>query len=65
MVVKWFRDGKFLGESDKYQMVVDGIVYKLVIIDVDGEDEGDYSIVVRGKKLEGEFIVEGNFFVDK
>lgn len=46
-------------------MVVDGIVYKLVIIDVDGEDEGDYSIVVRGKKLEGEFIVEGKFFVDK
>lgn len=65
MVAKWFRDGKPLGESDKYQMVVDGTVHKLVITDVDGEDEGDYSIVARGKKSEGELIVEGNFSVDK
>lgn len=65
MVAKWFRDGKPLGESDKYQMVVDGTVHKLVITDVDGEDEGDYSIVARGKKSEGELIVEGNFSLDK
>lgn len=67
IVAKWFRDGKPLGESDKFQMVVDGTVHKLVITDVDGEDEGDYSIVARGKKSEGELIVEvpPQLFLDK
>ncbi|KAK3083483.1 hypothetical protein FSP39_023775 [Pinctada imbricata] len=59
MPAKWFLDGKPLTEGDKYKMTVDGAVHRLQIDDIDGEDEGDYSIVVRGKKSEGELIVEG------
>ena len=60
IVASWLRDGKPLPEGEKYKTVVEGPTHRLVISDVDGEDEGDYSIVVRGKKSEGELIVEGN-----
>ena len=61
IVASWLRDGKPLPEGEKYKTVVEGPTHRLVISDVDGEDEGDYSIVVRGKKSEGELIVEGKY----
>lgn len=59
ITAKWFRDNKALPSDKKYKMVVEGPVHKLEIADVDGEDEGDYSIIARGKKSEAELIVEG------
>lgn len=61
--VKWYKDNKTLPSNDKYKMVSEGPVHKLEISDVDGEDEGDYSVVARGKKSEGELIVEGQYYL--
>jgi len=57
--VQWFRDNKPLAPSNKYKMLDDGPVHKLTITDVDGEDEGVYSVVASGKKSEATVFVEG------
>lgn len=62
VVAKWFRDANKPIKSDaKYTVESEGPVHRLIVTDVDGEDEGDYFVVARGKKSEAELIVEGMY----
>ncbi|KAJ8319891.1 hypothetical protein KUTeg_001478 [Tegillarca granosa] len=58
ITAKWFKDGKPIQPGDKYKMVSEGTIHRLVVSDVDSEDEGDYMVVLRGKKSEAELVVE-------
>ena len=60
--VKWYRDNKVLSPSNKYKMIDEGTVHKLEISDVDGEDEGKYSVIAKGQKSEASLFVEGRCF---
>lgn len=57
--VKWYRDNKVLTPSDKYIMMDEGAVHKLEVKDIDGEDEGLYSVIAKGQKSEASLFVEG------
>ena len=57
--VKWYRDNTELAPSNKYMMIDEGTIYKLVISDVDGEDEGKYAVIAKGQKSEASVFVEG------
>ena len=57
--VKWYRDNTVLAPSNKYKMIDEGTIYKLVISDVDGEDEGKYAVIAKGQKSEASVFVEG------
>jgi hypothetical protein len=47
--VKWFKNGKELTDSSKYEYVRDGTKHFLHIKQVDGKDEGDYTVVIQSK----------------
>ena len=60
--VKWYRDNTVLTPSNKYKMIDEGTVHKLEISDIDGEDEGKYSVIAKGQKSEASLFVEGNLY---
>ena len=49
--VNWFKNGKPISTdySDKYECVIEGTKYFLIIKKVDGNDAGDYTISIPGK----------------
>lgn len=55
----WYRDSKVLTPNKKYKMIDEGPVHKLEISDIDGEDEGKYSVVAKTLKSEASLFVEG------
>ena len=57
--VEWYRGDRPIRRSDKYEMIAEGAVHKLVIKDVDDRDVGQYSIQVKNKASEANLIVEG------
>ena len=59
VTAEWFKNKKPLQSGKKYKMVVEGPVHQLEIADVDGEDEGEYSMIAHGKKSEAKLIFEG------
>ena len=61
--VKWYRDNTVLAPSNKYKMIDEGTVHKLVISDVDGEDEGLYAVIAKGQKSEASVFVEGSVMI--
>lgn len=56
---KWYKANKPLKAGDKYEMIVDGCVHRLIIHDINSNDETEYSIVARGKKSAAELFIEG------
>ena len=66
-VAEWFCNNKPITASDKYELESKGVIHRLTIKDVDGKDEGDYKVVVKGKTSEARLFVEGEqliFFWD-
>lgn len=57
--VEWLKNDRPIKKGDKYDIIVSGKVHKLVVKDVDGKDEGDYSIVFKNKTSNAKLIVEG------
>lgn len=62
-VAEWFFNNQPLTASDKYEMESKGVIHRLKVKDVDGRDEGDYKVAVRGKTSEAGLFVEGVYFV--
>lgn len=62
-MAEWFFNNQPLTASDKYEMESKGVIHRLKVKDVDGRDEGDYKVAVRGKTSEAGLFVEGVYFV--
>ncbi|ESO04850.1 hypothetical protein HELRODRAFT_78458, partial [Helobdella robusta] len=58
--VEWFKNDRPIKKGDKYDIIVSGHVQKLVVKDVEGKDEGEYSVVFKNKTSSAKLIVEGN-----
>ncbi|XP_047393930.1 obscurin [Sciurus carolinensis] len=56
--VRWFKGGKELQPGPKYEMVSDGLYRKLVINDVQPEDEDSYTCDAGDVKTSAQFFVE-------
>jgi hypothetical protein len=57
--VWWFKGGMELQPGPKYDMVSDGLYRKLVINDVQPEDEDTYTCDAGDVKTSAQFFVEG------
>uniref|UniRef100_A0AAY4B180 Obscurin like cytoskeletal adaptor 1a n=1 Tax=Denticeps clupeoides TaxID=299321 RepID=A0AAY4B180_9TELE len=57
--VTWYRGDTVLEPSDRVEIVCEGCYHKLVILQVMLEDEGTYSIEVRGQRSTAKLMVEG------
>lgn len=57
--VRWLKGGKELRPGPKYEMVSDGLYRKLVINDVQPEDEDSYTCDAGDVKTSAQFFVEG------
>ena len=58
-VAEWSINGKNITANDKYELESKGVIHRLIIKNVDGKDEGDVKIVVKGKKSEAKLFVHG------
>ncbi|XP_023933258.1 titin isoform X1 [Lingula anatina] len=56
--IQWLQGDKPLRPSDKHKMVSEGPVHKLLVKEVDDEDDGDYSVVAKDKKSTAKLSVE-------
>ncbi|ELK03225.1 Obscurin [Pteropus alecto] len=56
--VRWFKGGMELRPGPKYEMVSDGLYRKLVINDVQPEDEDTYTCDAGNVKTSAQFFVE-------
>ena len=59
ITAQWKRGNKMLKPSDKYDIIVDGGVHCLVVRNVDGEDEDDYSVGFGDVKSSAKLFVKG------
>ena len=57
--VAWQRAGQPISAGDKYEMVSEVRVHKLIIKNVTGEDMAEFTAVARGKTSTANLIVEG------
>lgn len=57
--VEWYRKDKKLRRDDKYDIVVDGKVHRLIINNVTSEDVGQYSAVYEKLKTNAKLSVAG------
>lgn len=61
--VEWMKNDRPIKKGDKYDVIKDGKVNKLVVLNVEGADEGKYSVKVKKQtsfanlKVEGEHIL--------
>ena len=59
-VVKWYRKGVLLVESEKYMMKTEKVIQKLIIKDCVPEDEQEYTIELpSGEKCDAKLEVVG------
>lgn len=57
--VRWYKGGMELRPGPKYEVVNDGLYRKLVINDVQPEDEDTYTCDAGDVKTSAQFFVEG------
>lgn len=57
--VRWFKGSVELQSGPKYEMVSDGLYRKLIITDVQPEDEDTYTCDAGDVKTSAQFFVEG------
>ena len=62
-VAEWFCNNKPITAGDKYELESKGVIHRLTIKEVDGKDEGDYKVVVKGKTSEAGLFVEGQHLI--
>ncbi len=59
--VQWYKGDQPIRRSHKYKTIQEGYVHKLVIKDVDGKDEGDYTIIAKDTKSKAYLTINGKF----
>ncbi|XP_053392348.1 uncharacterized protein LOC128555021 [Mercenaria mercenaria] len=57
-LVEWYFHNQHIEKSNKYEMIDDGPVHKLIIRDVSEEDEGKYSIIANGLRSDATLKIE-------
>lgn len=57
--VQWLRNDEPLRRSAKYEIASDGTHHRLTIRDVDGIDEGEYTLVVKNNRSTAKLAIEG------
>ena len=57
--VTWFKNDKEIVPSQKHQLLDEGTTHKLIIIDTDKSDVGEYSVVVCDKKSSAKLHLDG------
>lgn len=55
---KWIVNGKPLPEDDQFTAITEGNKYILTIKDATEKDDGEYTVVIKGRKSSAELIVE-------
>ncbi|XP_043921975.1 obscurin [Protopterus annectens] len=65
--VKWYKDGKLLTDSKKYKKESDGKIRRLMILNVEKKDVGEYICEAAGEKLSlsTEVIDKAEVFINK
>lgn len=58
---EWRKADVVLGPSDKYEMKSEGGRHKLIIHEVDGNDQSDYSAIFRDFPTTAKLHVKGSF----
>ncbi|XP_046554801.1 titin-like [Haliotis rubra] len=58
VMVQWNRETEVLLPSDKYEIIHDGCVHRLIISDVTEKDEAEYSIHAKSKRSDAGLFVE-------
>jgi hypothetical protein len=62
--VTWLKDGQPITKKDKrYQIIASGTVHKLVVKDLDGRDEGEYTVVAKSNKSKATLAINGELEV--
>ena len=62
-IARWFRDGKEVVPSDKYETTVDGKTHTLTINDATLDDRAEYTVKVGDLESTGPLFVDGKIFV--
>ena len=57
--VTWLKADRVIKPGEKYSIEVAGCTHRLIISDVDGRDQGEYSAVCKHKSTEARLSVEG------
>lgn len=57
--VQWLKDGKKIKKSSKYEIIVDGSVRKLIVHDLELEDQSEYTCVAETIKTSTSLKVGG------
>ena len=58
-VMEWYKGDRVIKASDKYEIIVNGKVHKLIIHEVDDRDAGDYSAKFKNRTTSAELTVSG------
>ncbi|CAH1802739.1 unnamed protein product, partial [Owenia fusiformis] len=56
--VQWFRHDKPITAGDKYDIIAEGRVHRLIVKNVNGDDEADFHVTARGKKSTAGLFIE-------
>ena len=58
---KWLKGNDVIEESDKYRMTWNGCMHSLMVVDLNFDDEAEYSLVVGDKRTSAFLLVEGMY----
>ena len=61
--VQWFKGETQIQKTKKYNIESRGKVYRLIINDVDDEDDAEYSIKIKSLQSRANLFVEGAFHI--
>ena len=59
LAVDWYKNGRLVKRSDKYDIACKGCVHTLTINDADGRDAGEYSVHFQKIHSEAKLTIEG------
>lgn len=59
VAVQWYKNDEPLKKSGKYDIETEGRVHRLIISDVDGQDEAKYSIFAKNNRSAADLTICG------
>ena len=61
MVGEWFKGDEPIKSGDKYDIIVEGTVHRLVIKEAYADDEAKYTVKFRDVSTTGKLTILGNY----
>ena len=59
MQVQWYKEEQPIRKGHKYDIMSQGKIHRLDVRDVDGKDEGEYSIIAKNNRSRASLLVQG------